>query len=81
MKALLRAGADVNARDFSGETALMKASRAGLMQVVKTLLEAGANPSIVSQQNSTALSWALRYQHTEIVELIQQAQGQQQHVK
>ncbi len=52
------AGDDVNARDDSGETALMKAARAGLGEVVTALLAAGAEPTLTDNIGETALQKA-----------------------
>lgn len=43
---LLEAGADVNAQDNNGTTALMAARGAGQNQIVEKLLQAGANPNL-----------------------------------
>ncbi|MBI1213155.1 MAG: hypothetical protein GC190_16950 [Alphaproteobacteria bacterium] len=50
--ALIKAGADVNAQNAAGETALMKALT---RDVVEVLLEAGADPYIQNAQGRTAL--------------------------
>lgn len=58
-KTLLSHGAPVNAANTKGETALMYASqtcRDG--QMVKLLLEAGANPNAKVESNFTPLMWA-----------------------
>lgn len=44
--ALLKAGADVNAQDKNGMTALMMARSAGQNQIVERLQRAGANPDL-----------------------------------
>lgn len=42
VKLLLEAGADVNAKDIYGNTALMYSSEYGYTEIVKLLLEAGS---------------------------------------
>lgn len=59
VQALLNAGADPNARDRDGDTALMKAAIENKNhEVVKVLLAAGANPNIKNKFGSTALMFA-----------------------
>ena len=55
VKRLLAAGADVNAVDKGGWSALMFAVFWGRSEVVKILLDADANPNVVSNAGSTAL--------------------------
>lgn len=51
-------GADVNARDWNGETALLKACRAGHQDVVEWLVtKGGALADIGSNKNVTPLHW------------------------
>jgi ankyrin repeat protein len=51
-------GATVNSRDVHGETALLKASRAGHLRIVRYLImEAGAMANIGSLKNVTPLHW------------------------
>jgi len=51
---LVAAGADVNARDSNGQTALMIAARSRSMDVIKALLAAGADPSICDAESRDA---------------------------
>jgi len=44
-KQLIAAGANVNAADANGTTPLMRAAFKGSVEIVRTLLEAGASPS------------------------------------
>ena len=58
-QALLAHGAPVNAANIKGETALMYAAyTCHDGQMVKLLLEAGANPNAETPDNFTALMWA-----------------------
>jgi Ankyrin repeats (3 copies)/Domain of unknown function (DUF3471) len=65
---LLAAGVDVNAANKYGATALAYASDKGHTEVVKLLLEKGANPNSKDTfYNSTPLNWAVQKGHAEIV--------------
>jgi ankyrin repeat protein len=61
--ALLKAGADVNARDANGVTPLMFAAIDGNIGIIKVLLEAGANVNAKSNGYMTPLLWAFNYGH------------------
>lgn len=62
--------AEINARNEHGTTALMRASRHGCMRMVRALLEHGADPNLVRNDNFTALSLAAFFGYAEIVELL-----------
>ena len=47
----IRRGIDINAIGSSNQTALMYAASSGLLEMVKILLEAGANPNIQSDED------------------------------
>ncbi|MCL1857486.1 MAG: ankyrin repeat domain-containing protein, partial [Kiritimatiellaeota bacterium] len=53
--ALLEAGADVNAKDSSGDTALYSAVTWGSIEAVEVLLAAGADPDLQDRNGDTAL--------------------------
>jgi ankyrin repeat protein len=55
VKALLQSGADCNARDAEGATALMLAAGAGNLDMVKALLAAGADVKATDERGWTAL--------------------------
>ncbi len=58
VKRLLRAGADANASNRYGETALMWAAEWDVPEAVKLLLDAGARVDARDGEGRTALMWA-----------------------
>lgn len=68
VKELLAAGADVNAANTYGGTALAFASDKGHAEVVDLLLERGANVNVSDRfYQETPLGWAARHGHAGIV--------------
>jgi hypothetical protein len=69
---LLAVGADVNARDQSGQTALIIACRTPNVppELVKALLAAGADVNTRSRNDYTALSWATTRGNVEVIRLL-----------
>ncbi|HOW54564.1 MAG TPA: ankyrin repeat domain-containing protein, partial [Syntrophorhabdaceae bacterium] len=55
VKFLIASGADVNARDSSGWTALMAASQAGRTEAVRALIEAKADVNAGDEPGVTVL--------------------------
>lgn len=55
LQILLQTGADVDAADSNGNTALMDASLRGYEAIVQQLLDAGANVDMVARRGRTAL--------------------------
>ena len=67
VKTLIDAGADLDAVDDQGWTAMMHANEA---ENVRVLLNAGANAAIKNSEGETALAMAIRYEQSEIVQLL-----------
>ncbi|XP_062436629.1 ankyrin repeat domain-containing protein 22 [Rhea pennata] len=70
IKMLLRAGADVNAADVSGRTALHYACEMKNQAVIFLLLEAHADPSVKNQEGETPLDIARRLQFSNIESML-----------
>ncbi|HEX5964843.1 MAG TPA: ankyrin repeat domain-containing protein, partial [Pyrinomonadaceae bacterium] len=64
------ARADINARNEHGMTALMRAAYHGRVQMVRALLEHGADPNVMRNDKFTALSLAAFFGHAEIVDIL-----------
>jgi ankyrin repeat protein len=64
---LLESGADANACDKGGNTALMYACASGLVEVVEVLLAMGADSSICNMHSTTALIQATIHGHVNVV--------------
>jgi ankyrin repeat protein len=67
---LLETGADINARDRYGQTALMNAARKGQVELVRLLVERGAALNTTAKYNLTALMLAIINGHTEIAHIL-----------
>ena len=72
---LLRQGADVNAADAAGRTALHRAAWRGQVAVVKLLLQAGADPHLRNRDGQTPRHEAEANGHTAVADLLRGAQG------
>jgi ankyrin repeat protein len=68
--ALLRAHADVNARNRFGSTPLYEAALAGNTEVIRKLLKAGANPDIANAGGMTPLMVVARTPNVEAAEAL-----------
>jgi len=66
----LRRGADVNARDNFGTTALMLAARRGKDAVVKVLIAKGADPTLTNCHGDSAASLAQVGGHPGLVKVL-----------
>ena len=58
-RALIEAGADVNARDYSGNTPLMIAAKKEQYTLVKDLLDKGAKSNLINDRGKSALLLAV----------------------
>ena len=70
VRALLNSGANINARDNDGSTALIWAARFGHLATVRELLDRGANINARSNSGWTALICATYYGHLAVVRLL-----------
>jgi ankyrin repeat protein len=70
VRALLGSGADVNARDRYGQTALMLAAHHGHRGIVETLVGAGADLNVTAKYNLSALMLALVAGHIAIARFL-----------
>lgn len=70
LKALLAAGADVNAKDMDGNTALHMAAYTNRIEAAKILLEAGADVNIKTTAGRTPMAMARKSRSDEIAGLI-----------
>jgi ankyrin repeat protein len=74
---LLEKGAEVDLQGtYEGFTALMTAASEGLVDIVRVLLEHGADPSLVDKDGDTAASFAQQNGHAEVVALLQSPPAQ-----
>ena len=73
LKAVLTAGANTNARDRRGWTALMHAANKGYKLLVPSLLGAKADPDVRAADGATALFMAAAHGHAEIISLLMKA--------
>lgn len=71
LQILIDAGADINAQDVRGFTALHRAAEMGKMDFVKYLLAKGAD-KMIEAQGYTALSLAEAMKHEEIIKLLKE---------
>lgn len=67
----VKSKADANAVSLQGGTALLAASRFGHAEVVRILLDQGANVRYVDPLGDTAWKWADRNQHAEVKALLE----------
>jgi uncharacterized protein len=73
VRQLLRAGANVNARDRYGQTALMLAAHRGHWEMVEVLVAAGADLNVAAKYNLTALMLAIVAGHVTVARLLARA--------
>jgi quinoprotein dehydrogenase-associated probable ABC transporter substrate-binding protein len=75
VQALIRKGADVNARNGGGVTALMIAAANGRADMVELLVRAGANVKAQTERGETALSIARAKGNDKVIKLLDEAPG------
>jgi ankyrin repeat protein len=73
LRRLLAAGADINARDRYGQTALMIAARKGESSVVRFLLKNGAGLDYTAKYGLSAMMLAVIGGHADIVRALVEA--------
>jgi ankyrin repeat protein len=73
LRRLLTAGADINARDRYGQTALMIAALGGVSSVVRLLVENGAALNHTAKYGLSALMLAVIGGHVDIVRALVEA--------
>ena len=73
VRQLLRSGADVNARDRYGQTALMLAAHHGHLEMVEALVGSGADLNVTAKYNLSALMLAVVAGHAEIARVLARA--------
>ena len=74
VKLLLTNGAEVDVQGtLEGFTALMTAAAEGQVEVVRQLLDHGADRSLEDEDGDTALTFARQNGHTEVVALLEKA--------
>ncbi len=69
-RVLIRAGAEVNARNNYGDTPLHKAAWEGRTELVKSLLEAGAKVNAGDRDGETPLHWAASKRETQVAKIL-----------
>lgn len=67
---LLEHGADMNAKNNGGVTALMSAAGGGHLEIVKTLIKHGADMNARAEHDWTALMYAASSGHKEVVRFL-----------
>ena len=61
MEALISHGADINAQNVNGYTALSEAAFCGHSETVRVLMKNGADPDIPAKEGWTALMWTIKH--------------------
>jgi hypothetical protein len=73
IRQMLAAGADVDARDRHGQTALMRSAHRGDLAVVRTLLEAGAGLDVTAKYGLSAIMLAVVAGHADVARVLARA--------
>ena len=66
----LALGANVNAQDADGDTALHGAAQTGNTTIMQRLLDKGADPNVKNNQGGTPLMWAAVYGNQDAAQLL-----------
>lgn len=66
---------NINAQDTNGETILMLASKYGHIEIVRFLLDRGADTNIMDNQGQTALMKAKTKENSQIIQLLTQSES------
>ncbi len=76
---LIKAGANVKAARWNGETALMIAANSGNVTAVKELIAAGADVNATEPaKGQSALMWAAAEGHADVVQVLIEARRQRE---
>jgi ankyrin repeat protein len=70
LKRLLNAGVNIEARDVNGSTPILIATANNHTNIVKILLDAGANPNEKNRWQDTTLVWAAHFNNVEMAKLL-----------
>jgi hypothetical protein len=70
VESILASGADINASNAHGMTALMRAAASGRIRMVRVLLKHGADPNTLRNDKFTPLMLAAFFGHQEIVQIL-----------
>lgn len=68
---LIEAGADVNANNNFGNTALLIAAMENAVDISRLLIESGADVNAKNEDGSTALMYALKNKATDVAALLE----------
>ena len=72
---LIDRGADVNATNEDGNTALIYASKKGHTEIARILIEEGVDVNATDNDGFEALQFALIFEHQEIADLIERVRA------
>ncbi len=73
VRILIAQGADVNMEQAGGYTPLHQAAAAGLEELTRILLDAGANPASLCHQGKTPADYARERNHDAVVQQLSAA--------
>ena len=73
LRQMLDDGADIDARDQHGQTALMRAAHDGRLEVVRLLIARGAALNVAAKYHLTALMLAVIAGHSEVARTLVEA--------